>query len=105
RARGAVMTGSAEVTVLLDGRALDPDVRARLVSVRVAVRLSQPTQCELAFETWPGAAAEYDLARLGGAVEVRVAGAEALFSGEVTCVELGYAPDGGATARVRAYDL
>jgi phage protein D/phage baseplate assembly protein gpV len=99
------VTGPAEITVLLDGRPLADEVRARLRSVRVAVRLSQPTQCELAFDTWRGAAAEYGLVRLGAPVEVRVAGAEPLFSGEATCVELGYDPDGAASIRVRAYDV
>jgi phage protein D/phage baseplate assembly protein gpV len=98
-------TVTAAVEVRVDGRALADDRVRRLVSLRVATRLSLPAQCELAFVTGPGAAAEIDLCPLGSALTVRVYGDSGdLFDGEVTCVELRYEPDGAAYLRVRAYD-
>jgi phage protein D/phage baseplate assembly protein gpV len=96
------VTPAVDVTV--DGQPVPDELHQRLRSVRVATRLSQPTQCELAFVTWPGAAAGYDWCRLGATLAVRVAGEQAaLFEGEVTCVELVHGPDGEAMTRVRAY--
>jgi phage protein D/phage baseplate assembly protein gpV len=98
-----VTTAAAEI--LVDGQTLPQDLARRLVSVRVASRLSQPSQCELAFATWTGAAAELDRIPLGATVSVRMAqDSDSLFDGEVTCIELVHEPDGAATARIRAYD-
>lgn len=99
------MTGTVATEVLVDGQPLPEDLTPRLVSVRVASRLSRPSQCELAFATWTGAAAEYDRIPLGAGITVRMTGDRGqLFDGEVTCVELVHAPDGAAVTRVRAYD-
>ena len=94
-------TVAVEVTV--DGRPAAGG--AQVLSVRVASRLAQPTQCEVTLEPggagagWPGGWP------LGGSLTVRVAGAvDALFDGEVTCVELVRGPDGSALRRVRGYD-
>ena len=95
----------AAVDVSVDGSQLPEELLRRLVSVRVSARLAAPTQCELAFATWRGAAAELDRAPLGAAVSVRMAGdTDALFDGEVTCIELEHGPDGNAVTRIRAYD-
>jgi uncharacterized protein involved in type VI secretion and phage assembly len=95
----------ATVEVNVDGRALDADVRRRVVSVRVASRLSQPAQCEFTFVSGWGAAAEHDACPLGAALTLRVVGdLDPLFQGEVTCVEVVHGPDGETLVRVRGYD-
>ncbi|WP_246248062.1 ROK family protein, partial [Micromonospora maritima] len=98
---GPAMIRAAAVTV--DGRALaDP---SRLRGIRVAARLDQPTQCELALATAPGTGALDPPVRPGAALDVRLDGQpEALFAGEVTAVEVEYAGDGVALLRIRAYD-
>lgn len=97
--------GTAAVDIGIDGGQLPDELMRRLASVRVAARLAAPAQCELAFTTWRGSAAELDIAPLGTAVTVRMAGdPEALFEGEVTCIELVHDPDGHTVTRVRAYD-
>jgi phage baseplate assembly protein gpV/phage protein D len=99
------MMSTAAAEIRVDGQPLPEDLSRRLASVRVAGRLSQPSQCELAFATWSGAAAEYDRIPLGAGVSVRMTGDSVpLFDGEVTCVELVHAPDGAAVTRIRAYD-
>ncbi|MFI7426319.1 phage baseplate assembly protein V [Micromonospora sp. NPDC049836] len=90
-------------TVTVDGTPL-ADAR-RLRGIRVAARLDQPTQCELTLATAPGAAALDPPVRPGAALGVRLDGQpDALFTGEVTGVEVEYAGDGAALLRVRAYD-
>jgi uncharacterized protein involved in type VI secretion and phage assembly len=99
------MTSTAAAEIRVDGATLPEDLSRRLVSIRVASRLSQPGQCELAFATWTGAAAEHDRIPLGAAVSVRMTDDSGpLFDGEVTCIELVHAPDGAAVTRIRAYD-
>ncbi|MFE9689309.1 phage baseplate assembly protein V [Micromonospora sp. NPDC005806] len=90
-------------TVTIDGTPL-ADAR-RLRGVRVAARLDQPTQCELTLAAAPGAAALDPPVRPGAALDVRLDGqSDAVFTGEVTRVEVEYAADGAALLRVRAYD-
>jgi phage baseplate assembly protein gpV/phage protein D len=104
--RTAALTaaGTPAVEISVAGQPLPAELLQRLVSVRVASRLSQPTQCEVAFVTWSGAAAEHDRCPLGAALGVRVAGEQhPLFDGEVTCVELVHTADGETLTRVRAY--
>lgn len=78
-------------TVLVDGR----EPAERLLSLRIAARLNQPTQCELAYAGSP-------TVDLGAALTVELDGP--VFDGEVTAVEYATDPDGTATLRVRAYD-
>lgn len=93
------------LTVLVNGAPVPDDVVQRLMSVRVAARLNQPAQCELALATGPGATAGTDPLPLGAALGVRLNGFDdALFAGEVTSVEIEYAADGSAVLRARAYD-
>ncbi|MFI6264934.1 phage baseplate assembly protein V [Micromonospora sp. NPDC051006] len=93
------------LAVRLDGVSLPEPVLSRLRSVRVSARLDQPTQCEVAIATDPGTAALAGWARTGAGLDVRLVDRpEALFTGEVTCVEVEYAPDGSALLRIRAYD-
>ncbi|MGR6320445.1 phage baseplate assembly protein V [Micromonospora soli] len=90
-------------TVTVDGAPLAG--AGRLRGVRVAARLDQPTQCELTLATAPGGAALDPSVRPGADLDVRLNGQpDALFTGEVTCVEVEYAADGAALLRVRAYD-
>lgn len=101
-----MITGAtANVDLTVGGAPLRPDLAGRLASVRVASRLSQPTQCELSFVTPGGPAAEFDALPLGSALEVRLIGdPDVIFDGEVTCVEVEHGPDGEAMLRIRAYD-
>ncbi|MEU7840990.1 contractile injection system protein, VgrG/Pvc8 family [Micromonospora sp. NPDC049114] len=93
------------LTVLLDGVELDATARQRIRSLRVAARLDQPTQAELVLATAAGAGALDPAARPGTTVDVRLADhPDALFTGEVTAVEVEYAADGAAVLRLRAYD-
>jgi uncharacterized protein involved in type VI secretion and phage assembly len=88
---------SIGVEVTVDGRA---PTGGGALSVRIASRLSQPTQCEVTFDTegtdpaWP----------LGGRLVVRAAGDEEVFDGDVTGVEYLRGPDGTAVHRLRGYD-
>ncbi|WP_152363093.1 phage baseplate assembly protein V [Microlunatus speluncae] len=101
-----MITGAiARVDLTVGGGPVRSELGSRLASVRVAHRLSQPTQCELCFVTAGGPAAELDEFPIGSALEVRlVGGPGALFDGEVTCLELEHGPDGEAMLRIRAYD-
>jgi phage protein D/phage baseplate assembly protein gpV len=95
---------TAAVTITLDGQRLrEPE---RLGSVRVASRLSQPAQCELALQLGHGRHGWPEQWALGAHLSVRVTGDPGeLFAGEVTAVELRHRGDGAAELRVRAYDL
>ncbi|GAA4250216.1 phage baseplate assembly protein V [Dactylosporangium darangshiense] len=73
----------------------------RVVAVRVAARLSRPTQCELTLDD-PDARA---LELLGAPLVLRVAGDDGpLFDGEVTGVDLVRGADGETGTRIVAYD-
>jgi uncharacterized protein involved in type VI secretion and phage assembly len=80
--------------VLVDGAPLS----ARVLSARVAYRMDQPGQCEVALalpcSCDPGASLRLELTDAD----------DALFTGEVTAVEHEYAADGVGTLRVRGYD-
>ncbi|MEU7924154.1 contractile injection system protein, VgrG/Pvc8 family [Micromonospora sp. NPDC049107] len=93
------------LTVLLDGVELNAVARQRIRSLRVAARLDQPTQAELVLATAAGTAALDPAVRTGTTLDVRLADhTDALFVGEVTCVEVEYAADGAVVLRLRAYD-
>lgn len=93
------------LTVLLDGVELNATARQRIRSLRVAARLGQPTQAELVLATAAGAGALDPEVRPGTTLDVRLAEhSDALFTGEVTAVEVEYAADGAAVLRLRAYD-
>ncbi|WP_327025377.1 phage baseplate assembly protein V [Micromonospora sp. NBC_01739] len=97
---------SRALIMLIDGVALSEALPGQLRTVRVAARLNRPTQCEAVLTTAPGPAALTGPVRLGASLQIRLDGhPETLFSGEVTAVEVEYHPDGGATLRVRGYDL
>ncbi|WBB76238.1 phage baseplate assembly protein V [Micromonospora sp. WMMD1128] len=90
-------------TVTVDGR--PPADPARLRGIRVAARLDVPTQCEVTLAALPGPGALDPQVRPGAALDVRLDGTpDALFTGEVTAVEVEYAGDGAALLRIRAYD-
>lgn len=98
-------TSIAAVEVTVDGAVVPAELAARVVSVRVASRLGLPTQCELAYATVRGSAAELDTFPLGASVSLRVAGdTTELFDGEITAVTLAHAPDGATVNRIRCYD-
>ncbi|GAA5010837.1 phage baseplate assembly protein V [Actinopolymorpha pittospori] len=112
--RGPAATGPRagtipRVDVRVDGTPIAEELLRRLVSVRIAHQLSRPTQCELAFATWRGTAAEYDAIALGARIDVAVAGPNPTtvpgFDGEVTALDVVYGPGGETLLRVRAYDV
>jgi len=93
------------LTVSVKGTPLPASALTRLVGVRVAARLNQPSQCELTFTTDPGSGADPAVFPLGAALAVRLDDTTGdLFTGEVTAVEIEYAADGAALLRARAYD-
>ncbi|WP_405432384.1 contractile injection system protein, VgrG/Pvc8 family [Micromonospora sp. NBC_00617] len=93
------------LTVLLDGVELNATARQRIRSLRVAARLDQPTQAELVLATAAGSGALDPATRPGTTLDVRLADhPDALFTGEVTAVEVEYSADGAAVLRLRAYD-
>ncbi|MBM0280125.1 contractile injection system protein, VgrG/Pvc8 family, partial [Micromonospora tarensis] len=93
------------LTVLLDGAELAGPARQRIRSLRVAARLDQPTQAELVLATTAGTGAFDPPVHPGSTLDVRLVDhPEALFTGEITCVEVEYAADGAAVLRLRAYD-
>ena len=97
-------TAISGVDVTIDGRSWRPE-QERLLSVRVASRLGQPTQCEFALAHVAGSGAWPSSWPLGAVITVRVHGEPAdVFAGEVTCVEL-VRTAGPLSARVRAYDV
>lgn len=93
------------LTVLLDGVELNATARQRIRSLQVAARLDQPTQAELVLATAAGSGALDPATRPGTTLDVRLADhPDALFTGEVTAVEVEYSADGAAVLRLRAYD-
>jgi phage protein D/phage baseplate assembly protein gpV len=94
----------AAVRITVDGAELPGSVR--VLAVRVAGRFGAPTQCEITMHDPAGLKAWPAPARLDARVSVTVVGDDdALFVGEITCVELHRAADGTTTARLRAYDV
>ncbi|HEX8738171.1 MAG TPA: phage baseplate assembly protein V [Pyrinomonadaceae bacterium] len=93
-----------QITIEIDGAALELRERAVLAEVRVQQRLSLPTLCELTFFD----ATEFlsgDLLSLGADLRVRVAGSETpLFNGQITAVEHVYEPSNQRKVRLRGYD-
>ncbi|HZI12691.1 MAG TPA: phage baseplate assembly protein V [Myxococcus sp.] len=82
---------------------LAADLRS-LSAVRVRRQLTLPTQCELTFTDPRGALATSGIPP-GTPLRVVAAGAEDLFSGEVTAVEYVHATGGTREVRVRGYDV
>src|SRR5215213_6805380 len=93
-----------QITIEIDGAALELRERAVLAEVRVQQRLSLPSLCELTFFD----ATEFlsgDLLSLGADLRVRVAGFETpLFTGQITAVEHVYEPSNQRKVRLRGYD-
>jgi phage baseplate assembly protein gpV len=76
-----------------------------LVAVQVRQAVQAPAQCEVIFRDPGGPLLKRASGLVGGALDLGVDGAaEALFSGEVTAVELAYGADGERELRVRGYD-
>ncbi len=96
------LAGLPELIVTLAGRRLAAADAAAIISIRVRTALGQPAQCQLCW------AAEGRLGvdpAVGDALKVELGGhRRALFAGEVTVVEYGYAADTGRQLRVRGYD-
>ncbi|HUP20558.1 MAG TPA: phage baseplate assembly protein V [Gemmatimonadota bacterium] len=89
-----------ELDVRLDGRPIDDEAAAGLVSVVVRQRLAAPSQCEIEYEDM--------IARFvptGTRLRVDVPPSDTpLFEGEVTAVEIEHPGDGTVRTRVRGYD-
>jgi phage baseplate assembly protein gpV/phage protein D len=95
-----------EVVIEVEGIPVDAGAGRALEEVRIAQRLSLPTQCELIFRDPPG---PLDLARqLTPGKKLRLAlrdQRQPLFVGEVTALEYRYSPSNEREIRVRGYDL
>lgn len=94
-----------DITVELGGAKLaDPEIRL-LDSVRVRVKLSCPSQCELTFRQDLSHLEDLPLPEPGDSLEVAIRDQnQMLFSGKVTAIEYEYGPSGGHVIRVRGYD-
>jgi phage protein D/phage baseplate assembly protein gpV len=100
-----------EVTLSVQGAALPAEVMRSLEKVRVALRLSQPAQCELTFSDSALSSSLGIDARLAPGAEISLtagatamAATNALFDGQVTAVEYVHGPSNRQELRVRAYD-
>ncbi|HET6211416.1 MAG TPA: type IV secretion protein Rhs, partial [Micromonosporaceae bacterium] len=93
---GALAVPALELAV--DGL---PDA-AQVLAARVASRFGTPDQCEVVIAGaigWPAIP-------FGAALTLRVIGEDAaLFTGEVTCVQMEFTPAGAVSARIRGYDV
>jgi phage baseplate assembly protein V len=94
------------LTLWANGTPLPGEGLRALQEVRVAARLSLPTQCDLTFTDPPGPLGGLSGLIPGTLVRLEVEGfSGVLFSGEVTVQEQSYGPAGERTLQVRAYDL
>jgi phage baseplate assembly protein gpV/phage protein D len=96
------------IRVRVDGSPLDTMAHALVSSVRVARRLAQPAQCEVAFALGGASLVADDVANrapIGSRLTIAIDGDPIdLFDGDVTAHEWQYDPDGGGEVRLRAYD-
>ena len=93
-----------QLTISIGGTPLATSIHALLIEVRVAQRLSMPTQCELVFLDPDGAIAERCLAWPGAELELRLEEAGTLlFRGDVTACDCAYLAR-GSEVRLRGYD-
>jgi phage baseplate assembly protein V len=93
------------ISIAVEGTTMGASASATLEEVRIQLRLSQPTVCELFFflnrDTVP------DLQSLSAGQSIRLTlppDPQSLFDGEITAMEYGYEPSHGRTLRVRCYD-
>jgi phage baseplate assembly protein gpV/phage protein D len=102
--KSSALAPSVEIAV--GGAVLDGITLASLASIRVARRLSQPAQCEVAFVLdGPNAADLPGMLGIGSTLEITVSeDTGPLFSGDITGKEWVHQADGYAELRVRAYD-
>ena len=90
----------------MNGVALDQTILRGLGEVRVQERLSLPTLCEMIFRDPPGPLTAIELLVPGAIVRIRIQGyMTPLFEGDITAIELVYAPDGAQELRIRGYDV
>lgn len=95
-----------ELVIEVDDLPLDAQTVQSLEELRVAQKLSLPTQCELTFHN-PTADSALDQ-HLAIGKKLRVAlheDGETLFLGEITGLEYSYGPANAPILRVRGYDL
>lgn len=93
--------GLPPLTISVAGSELGSDALAALTALRVHQRLGAPAQCELTLAAAPPAVA--DRLAIGAALSVSLGAA--LFTGEVTALELAHRAHGTLDVRVRGYDV
>jgi len=98
------IAGVGQLTVEIDGTALEDTEVACLARVRARHALSVPAQCELTFQGIGAEFADRAAGLVGKSLTVRQ-GSAAAFDGQITAVEHDYGPDAAQTLRVRAYDV
>lgn len=98
------MRGLPELRIEAGGTPLAAADLRSLAAVRVRQQLTLPAQVELAFTDPRGALGASGIPP-GTSLRVVAAGAEALFTGEVTAVEYVHATGGAREVRVRGYDV
>jgi phage protein D/phage baseplate assembly protein gpV len=94
-----------QMTIEIDGAALELGERAALSEVRVRQHLSLPALCELTFFDVTEFLNDGDLLSLGAELRVSLSGQETpLFTGQITAVEHIYEPSNLHQVRLRGYD-
>lgn len=90
-----------DLDIRLDGRSIDEERAARVVSITIRQRFAAPAQCEITFQDM--------LARFvptGTKLRIAVPPSDTpLFEGEVTAVEIEHPGDGTVLTWIRGYDL
>jgi phage baseplate assembly protein V len=99
----SAIAGVGQLTVEIDGAALEPGEAACLARVRARHALSLPAQCELTFQGISAEFADRAAGLVGRSLTVRTD--SAAFEGQITALEHGYGPDAATELRVRAYDV
>lgn len=94
-----------QITIEINGAALELGERAALAEVRVQQRLSLPTLSEITFFNETEFLTSSDVFSLGADLRVQLNGFDIpLFNGQITAVEYIYEPDNLKKIRLRGYD-
>ncbi len=101
------------IKILLQGKALDPDVEADFISATVSEDLEAPSMFELKFATWDVEKQQFtwidrDLFELGDRVEIQMGyqkDLKTVMVGEVTGLEPEFGQDTTPILVVRGHDL
>ena len=99
------LTIATEPLVHVDGRLISAEWARTLTEIRVQQRLSNPTQCEVAFRDQDESALARHPFRPGASLRIALSGhGDVLFDGELTAIELAFDALRGRELRARGYD-